>query len=221
MAAKSPLNIVFGAGNASLLTSLQHTLLHTLTSTCQVGDKSLDPVVRFDTKEEVSEVLKTFLKRGYNQIDTSRGYSTLAPGTSEPRLAAAGAGSNFIIDTKVLSREAGAHAADKIAAEVDSSLDALKIDQINIEYLHHPDRATPFEETYEAIDKAYRAGKFKRFGLSNYTAAEVKQFVEICERRGFVRPSVYQGQYNAIVRTGEKDLFPVLRQHDISFYAWR
>ncbi|OAA39481.1 aflatoxin B1 aldehyde reductase member 2 [Beauveria brongniartii RCEF 3172] len=200
MAPKSPLNLVFGAGN--------------------VGDGLLDPIVRFDSKEEVNVILETFLKRGYNHIDTSRGYSTHAPGTSEARLAAADAGSKFVIDTKVSSREAGAHAANKIASQIDLSLDVLRIDQINIEYLHHPDRATPFEETCEAIDKSYRAGKFKRFGLSNYTAAEVEQFVEICKRRGFVKPSVYQGQYNAIVRSGEKELFPVLRKHNISFYAW-
>lgn len=120
-----------------------------------------------------------------------------------------------------MSREPGSHTADKVTAEVDKSLSDLQVDQINIEYLHHPDRATPFEETCEAIDKAYRAGKFKRFGLSNYTAAEVEQFIEIAERRGFVKPSVYQGQYNAIVRGGEKELFPVLRKHSISFYAWR
>ena len=34
-------------------------------------------------------------------------------------------------------------------------------------YLHAPDRETPFEETLAAIDAEYRAGKFKRFGISN------------------------------------------------------
>jgi len=71
------------------------------------------------------------------------------------------------------------------------------------------------------LDQAYRAGKFKSFGFSNYTAAEVEEFVKICEEKGFVKPSVYQGQYNPIVRTGEKELFPVLRKHGIVFYAWR
>ncbi|EHK16215.1 uncharacterized protein TRIVIDRAFT_196045 [Trichoderma virens Gv29-8] len=52
------------------------------------------------------------------------------------------------------------------------------------------------------MDKAYREGKFKRFGLSNYTAAEVEQFLKITEERGFVKPTVYQGQYNPAVING-------------------
>jgi aflatoxin B1 aldehyde reductase len=35
-----------------------------------------------------------------------------------------------------------------------------------------------------------------------------------------VKPSVYQGQYNTIVRGGEKKLFPLLRKYGIAFYAF-
>lgn len=38
-------------------------------------------------------------------------------------------------------------------------------------YLHAPDRETPFAETLKAIDAEYRAGKFKRFGISNVRCA--------------------------------------------------
>lgn len=177
--------------------------------------------MRYDTPEEVNAYLDTFYNRGYRQVDTARTYSTGAPGTSEPRLGAVGAGKKFIIDTKVLSREPGSHKKEKIAEEIETSLRDLQIDQINILYLHQPDRATPFEETCEAIDKAYKEGKFRKFGLSNFTADEVRQIIEISERRGFVKPSVYEGQYNPIVRGGEKELFPLLRKNNIAFYAWR
>ncbi|KAL7943303.1 NADP-dependent oxidoreductase domain-containing protein [Trichoderma barbatum] len=200
MAIKSPLNVILGAAN--------------------VGDSQIDKTVRYDKPEEVNSYLDAFFNRGYNHIDTARIYSTGASGTSEPRLGAVGAGKKFIIDTKVRSREPGNHQKDKIAEEVEISLKALQIDQINIQYLHQPDRATPFEETCEAIDKAYKEGKFRKFGLSNFTVKEVEEVVEICERRGFVKPSVYQGQYNAIVRGGEKELFHVLRKSNIAFYAW-
>lgn len=93
--------------------------------------------------------------------------------------------------------------------------------QLNIEYLHAPDRTTPFEETCEAMDVAYRAGHFSQFGLSNYSVDDVRQIVEVCERRGFVKPTVYQGRYNPLCRLGESELFPVLRENGISFYAYR
>lgn len=178
-------------------------------------------MVRHDTPEEVEAFLNAFYERGYRQIDTARGYSPHAPGTSEPRLAAAQAGKRFSIDTKVLSRSSGSHSKNNIKQSINDSLAALQMTQVDIEYLHHPDRATPFEETCEALNEAYLEGKFKRFGLSNYTADEVQKFVEICEARGFVKPTVYQGHYNPVVRGAEKDLFPVLRKHNIAFYAWR
>lgn len=88
-------------------------------------------------------------------------------------------------------------------------------------FLHVPDRQTPFEDAVKAMDEAYRQGKFRRLGLSNYTAAEVKEILEICERKGYVKPSVYEGHYNAVVRGGEEELFPLLRKHGIGFFAYR
>jgi len=178
-------------------------------------------MARFDSPDEVNAFLEAFYERGYREIDTARSYSPHAPGTSEPRLGAVEAGKRFSIDTKVFSRIPGSHSAKSIKQSISDSLAALKVTQVDIEYLHQPDRATPFEETCEVMNQAYREGKFKRFGLSNYTAEEVERICAICEERGFVKPTVYQGQYNPVVRGAERDLFPVLRRHGIAFYAWR
>lgn len=37
---------------------------------------------------------------------------------------------------------------------------------------------------------------------------------------GYVKPSVFQGQYNLLCRTYETTLFPLLRQHGIAFMAY-
>lgn len=177
-------------------------------------------MARFDTPDEVNSFLDVFAKRGHTQIDTSRMYSPHAPGTSEPRLGAASAGDRFAIDTKVTSWKPGTHTKEKVLREIDVSLEALRVDQINIEYLHVPDRTTPFEEACEAMDRALGEGKIRRWGVSNYTAEEVQRFVDICEERGFVKPSVYQGQYNPVVRGAEKDLIPVLRKNGMAFYGY-
>jgi aflatoxin B1 aldehyde reductase len=101
------------------------------------------------------------------------------------------------------------------------TLELLNTIAINVGYLHVPDHATPFSETLETTDYAYRAGKSRHFGLSNFTAGEVNEIVTICAAKGFCKPSVYQGQYNAIVWSGEAQLLPTLRKHGIVFYAWR
>lgn len=92
---------------------------------------------------------------------------------------------------------------------------------MNVYYLHVPERSTPFEDAHEALDEAHRAGKIKKFGISNHTPEEVEQFIARADTKGLVKPTVYQGQYNALVRGGEKELFPLLRKHGIVFYAYR
>jgi aflatoxin B1 aldehyde reductase len=76
------------------------------------------------------------------------------------------------------------------------------------------------EDTLEGINELYKSGAFKRFGLSNFKPEEVEQIVSIAKERGYVVPSVYQGNYSAVARRIEKDIFPVLRKHNFSFYAY-
>lgn len=162
-----------------------------------------------------------FFERGYRQLDTSRNYAPGAAGTSEPRLGAVDAGKRFTIDTKASYAGEHPHAKNSIIESVDASIKDLKTSPINVFYLHMPDRSTPFEDTAAGIDEAYKAGNIKQFGISNHTPEEVEEFVRISKEKGYVKPTVYQGQYNAIVRGGEKSLFPVLRKHGIAFYAYR
>ncbi|KAF4633955.1 hypothetical protein G7Y89_g4159 [Cudoniella acicularis] len=179
-----------------------------------------DPQAKFNTVEEAREVLDIYRNRGYTEIDTARAYPVGASGSSEKLLGLLNNGDWMTLDTKVVSWAAGTHEKAKIRSSVENSLDALKTPRVHIEYLHAPDPVTPFEETTEAMNEAYKAGKFEKFGISNYSAAQVEKLCAICEKNNFVKPSVYQGQYNPISRSNEDDLFPVLRKHGISFYAY-
>jgi aflatoxin B1 aldehyde reductase len=152
---------------------------------------------------------------GYRHLDTGRAY-----GTSEDRLGEVHAADRFVIDTKVEGGD-GQQQAAMIRRSIDTSLEKLGTPTVETMYLHLPDRKTPFEEIAKAMNDAKEQGKFKRFGLSNYTAPEVQRMVDVCEKNGYVKPSVYQGHYNAVVRGGEKELFPILHKHNIAFYAYR
>ncbi|KAJ0114189.1 ldo keto [Diaporthe amygdali] len=205
------------------MSKAQHPII--VLGAANVGDKKADNMAKYDTPDEVKIFLDTFYERGGRHIDTSRNYSPGAVGSSEPRLGAVDAGSRFNIDTKILGLPGNGpfHNAQQIKASINASIADLALPaavKIDVMYLHMPDRETPFEETYEAIDQAYQEGKFKRFGLSNYTADEVEQFVAIGKEKGYVAPTVYQGQYNPVVRSGEESLFPVLKKHGIAFYAY-
>ncbi|KIX09180.1 uncharacterized protein Z518_00259 [Rhinocladiella mackenziei CBS 650.93] len=196
MSPKAPVNIILGT----------HT----------IGDATQQPgIVHFDSEEDVQALLQAFHNRGYRHIDTARNY----PG-SEKRLGQAGAPSRFTIHTKVQSGQPGDHESLKVDLSIRRSLEDLRTSTVETVFLHVPDRKTPFEDPTKAMNDAIQKGKFKKFGLSNYSAAEVQRFIEISEHNGYAKPSVYEGHYNAIVRGGEKELFPLLRQHNIAFYAY-
>lgn len=121
------------------------------------------------------------------------------------------ASQGFIIDTKVKSFAPGDHKSEAVHASVKESFDLLGVDKVNILYLHAPERTTPFEETLRAIDEVYKQGKFKKFGLSNYTAAEVAEILSIVDKNNFIRPTVYQVLFYCI------STFLILVLHPIIF----
>jgi aflatoxin B1 aldehyde reductase len=48
----------------------------------------------------------------------------------------------------------------------------------------------------------------------------LEEWLAIAEAQGYVKPSVYQGQYNLLCRGFETSLFPLLRKHNIKFNAF-
>lgn len=104
---------------------------------------------------------------------------------------------------------------------IGESLDFLKTSAVETMFLHVPDCETPFEYMLKAMNDTFQQGKFKNLGLSNYTAAEVQKIIDICEEKGYIKPSVYEGHYNPLVRGGEKELFPILRKHNMAFFVYR
>lgn len=173
-------------------------------------------IIHFDNEDDVHSLLDAFYSRGYKDVDTASNYHG-----SEARLGQAGAASQFNIHTKVHSWGSGYLEPAKIESSIEKSLKDLHASTVETMFLHVPDRQTPFEDTAKAMNNAYLQGKFRKWGISNYTAAEVKKFIEICDEKGYVKPSVYEGHYNAIVRGGEQELFPLLREHDMAFFAYR
>jgi aflatoxin B1 aldehyde reductase len=175
------------------------------------------------TKLSGPEQLKPFLTllktHNIKELDTARVYNS---GKSEQDLGALPEAyhQTFSIATKAPGFSPGSLAHQKVLDNCAASLTALKTPQLDLYYFHGPDRTTPLEESLRAINQLYREGKFSRFGVSNYHATEVQAILDICDKQDFVRPSVYQGGFNALARAGEGELFPLLRQHNIAFYAY-
>lgn len=174
---------------------------------------------RITTVDAFAEVLDLFQARGYHEVDTARVY---VDGAQEAFTRAAGWQTRGLtLATKVAyPRTPGTNTADKVAASVAASLDALGTECVDLLYLHAADRGTPFAATLAALDALHRAGKFVRWGLSNFAAFEVAEVCLLCQRHGWVRPSVYQGMYNVLTRALEPELVPACRRYGLDIVVY-
>ena len=99
------------------------------------------------------------------------------------------------------------------------SLAELRMHKLHIYYLG-PDRSVPQSDMFRSINAVHQEGLFAQLGLTSFPAWEIAQICELCDREGWVKPSVYQGKYNALHRAVEPELFPCLRHYGIKFYAF-
>ncbi|KAF2258402.1 putative oxidoreductase [Lojkania enalia] len=166
--------------------------------------------------DEVREWLKVLEEAGIEIIDTAEVY-----GASEEVMGKAGAASKFIIDTKMPGGFSPQLCSkDVMINSCKASLKKLNTDSVDVYYLHAPDRRIPFKETLSGLDELYKAGAFKRLGLSNFLGAEVEEMVRVAKENNFVVPSVYQGNYSAVARRADEEIFPIIRKHNMAFYAY-
>ncbi|EJD54256.1 Aldo/keto reductase [Auricularia subglabra TFB-10046 SS5] len=173
---------------------------------------------------EVEKILDIFQAHGHKEVDTARVYGG---GTSEEYLAKANwQKRGLIMETKLYPSSVFRvpngirHTPEDLRTHLHASLKALNTDKIYMWYLHGPDRSVPYEVTMKAVNDLYKEGLFERFAISNYMSWEVAKICEICEANGYIKPTVYQGIYNAIHRGVEPELFPCLRHYNMAFYAF-
>ncbi|KAI5793051.1 NADP-dependent oxidoreductase domain-containing protein [Geopyxis carbonaria] len=181
------------------------------------------PGARLTSLAEFTRLLTTFAAASYTHLDTARVYLS---GTQEPFTAAALAAippaAAFTISTKLYPNlsDGYTHRASSLRTGLLASLAALSPHAVDTFYLHAPDRSTPFTETLAAADALHREGRFRRLGLSNFSAAEVAEVCTLCRERGWVRPSVYQALYNVLSRGIEDELVPVCRRFGVRIVVY-
>ena len=105
-------------------------------------------------------------------------------------------------------------------SQCDATLAALRTKGVDVFYLHAPDPAVSIEETLQAVQNLFEAGKFKRFALSNFTAWETVWIHGYMKSKNWVVPTIYQGMMNAITRKTNEELLPALRRLGMAFYAY-
>ncbi|XP_053171197.1 aflatoxin B1 aldehyde reductase member 3 [Scomber japonicus] len=163
------------------------------------------------------EMVQAFLARGHNQVDTAFMY---ADGKSEVVIGGMKLPKSVSIATKANPWDGKTLKPESVRSQLETSLQRLGTDCVDLFYLHAPDHNNPIQDTLRACNELHKEGKFKEFGLSNYASWEVAEIVCICRHNNWIVPTVYQGMYNATTRQVETELLPCLRYHGMRFYAY-
>lgn len=95
---------------------------------------------------------------------------------------------------------------------VEKTLERLDTDYIDLLLIHQP--AGNYIAGYKLMEKAYKEGKIKAIGLSNFSQSQIREILDICE----VKPVVLQTEVHPYYQ--EKKLKDYLKKEGIVIQAW-
>ena len=158
--------------------------------------------------QEAERCVADALSVGYRLIDTAQAYA------NEEGVGAAIAKSGIpreeiFLVTKVWVSNSG---EEKAAASIDESLRKLRTDYIDLLLIHQA--YGDVFGTWRAMEKAYKAGKVRAIGVSNFQAARFFDFAHYVD----IKPMVNQLQCNVLCQ--QTGIEPILADTDTKLMAW-
>jgi aryl-alcohol dehydrogenase-like predicted oxidoreductase len=102
----------------------------------------------------------------------------------------------------------------------DASLKRLQTDYIDLYQMHHVDRATPWEEIWEAMETLRAQGKILYVGSSNFAGWHLAQAQEAAKARHFVGLVSEQSYYSLMTRWIELEVLPAAKHYGIGVIPW-
>ena len=158
--------------------------------------------------QEAERCVTDALEVGYRLIDTAQAYY------NEEGVGAAIAKSSvrredIFLVTKVWISNAG---EGKAAQSIDESLRKLQTDYIDLLLIHQA--YGDVFGSWRAMEKAYKTGKVRAIGVSNFQAARFFDFAHYVD----VKPMVNQLQCNPMIQ--QTGIEPLLAETDTKMMAW-
>lgn len=158
--------------------------------------------------EDTEKCVTDAIKIGYRSFDTAQAYG------NEAGVGAAIAKSGlprveFFITTKVWISNAG---YEKAKASIEQSLKALQTDYIDLLLIHQP--FGDYYGTYRAMEEAYKAGKVRAIGVSNFYP---DRFLDLQHFAG-IKPAVNQIETHVFQQ--QKAAREYLKKYDTQIMSW-
>jgi aryl-alcohol dehydrogenase-like predicted oxidoreductase len=96
-----------------------------------------------------------------------------------------------------------------VLREMDRSLKRLGCDWVDLYYMHKPDPNTPLAESVQVFDDLISAGKVRHWAISNFSAEQISELLQVCDDNGWRRPVALQPPYSLLKRDIESDILPL------------
>ena len=154
---------------------------------------------------EAEAAVETALKSGVRLIDTANGYMNES-GTGRGIKKSGVEREEIFLVTKLWPTVYGKETA------VDETLKRLGTDYIDLLFLHQP--TDNWRDGYRQIEKAYKEGKVKAIGLSNFPDELLKEAIDTME----IKPQVVQVEAHPYFP--QTELKKVLAQTGMGLMAW-
>lgn len=174
----------------------------------------------FISDEDAAQAVKVAVEMGYRHIDTAQAYQN-ERGVGEGVRTCGVAREDLFVTTK-LAAEIKSY--DKAVASINNSLKTLGLDYIDMMIIHSPKPWMEFHgdnlyfegnrEAWKALEEAYKAGKLRAIGISNFEKADIDNILESCT----VKPMV--NQILAHISNTPKDLIEYCQGKDILVEAY-
>lgn len=158
--------------------------------------------------DECERCVSDALAAGYRSVDTAQAYYN-EEGVGAAVRKSGIARSELFLTTKVWISNAG---ETKAAASIDASLKKLGTDYIDLLLIHQP--FGDYYGTYRAMEKAYRDGKVRAIGVSNFYPDRLIDLCSFAE----VKPAVNQVETHVFCQ--QKKAREVMKRHGVQVESW-
>ncbi len=145
---------------------------------------------------------------GYRSIDTAQAYANES-GVGKAIKKSGIPRSEFFVTTKIWITNAGESAAAK---SIEHSLKELKTDYIDLLLIHQP--FGDYYGSYRAMEKAYRDGKVRAIGVSNFYPDRLIDINNFCE----IKPAVNQVETHIFQQ--QKTAHAIMEKYGIAHESW-
>ena len=107
-----------------------------------------------------------------------------------------------------------------IVRACEDSLRRMKTEAVDLYQMHHIDRASPWDEIWQAMETLVRQGKVIYTGSSNFAGWHIAQASEAARHRHFLGLVSEQSLYNLLDRTIELEVIPACKAYGLGLIPW-